>query len=110
MKQDNGVIGRGLTVSTGRVTGKVKIVRSAADVKKVVDGDIMVVAHSSPAFAIGVMTAAGLVCETGGLLTHVCIVAKEIGIPCLARVEGATELLKDGMDITLDAAGGVIYG
>lgn len=110
MEQNNGVIARGLAVSTGRVSGKVRIVKSSADVKRVVDGDIMVVAHSSPAFAIGVMNAAGLICETGGMLTHVCIVAREIGIPCLARVERATELLQENMYITLDGAEGVVYG
>lgn len=112
MKKDNVLtkIAAGISVSPGRVTGPVKIVRNTGDVKKVTDGDIMVVSHSSPAFAIGVMNAAGLICEGGGMLTHICIVAKELGIPCLARVEKATELMGDNTAVTLDADTGTVYG
>ncbi|MCP5102158.1 MAG: hypothetical protein GY950_02200 [bacterium] len=111
MRKDNLTvsIAKGLPVSPGRVTGPVKIVTNSADVKKVVEGDIMVVSHSSPAFAIGVMNAAGLICEGGGMLTHICIVAKELGIPCMARVEKATQLLADNQSVTLDADNGVVH-
>ncbi len=112
MKNENILtkIAGGISVSPGKVTGPVKIVKNSADVKKVVEGDIMVVSHSSPAFAIGVMNAAGLICEGGGMLTHICIVAKELGIPCLARVEKATELIGEDTTITLDAGEGTVYG
>lgn len=110
MEKNNGVIAAGISVCGGEITGRVKIIKSAADVHKVESDDIMVVAQSSPAYAIGVMKAAGLICEGGGMLSHVCIVAKEIGIPCLARVEKATELLHEDMSVTLDADRGVIYG
>jgi len=108
--KDDNVIVKGVSVCPGQVTGPVKIVKNSADVKKVKEGDIMVVSHSSPAFAIGVMNSSGLICETGGLLTHICIVAREMGIPCIARVEKATELLKEDMYITMDAANGTVYG
>jgi pyruvate, water dikinase len=109
MRKENNIIARGIPVSPGKVTGPVKIVKNPEDVKKVNEGDIMVVSHSSPAFAIGVMKAAGLICERGGIMTHICIVAKELGIPCMARVENATQLLTDSSHITLDAAEGTIH-
>ena len=110
MKRNDGVIAKGISVSRGKVIGPVRIINNPQDVEKLNEGEIMVVAQSSPAFAIGVMNAAGLICETGGALTHICIVAKEMGIPCLARVEKATELLQEAMTVTLDATAGVIYG
>jgi len=109
MKKENPAIARGTPVSTGKVVGTVKIVNSPAEVKKIQPGDIMVVSNSSPAYAIGVMNAAGLICERGGIMTHICIVAKELGIPCMAKVENATAALKENMIITLDATEGVIY-
>ena len=109
MKKEMRVIATGTPVCPGQVAGPVKIVNNPAEVKKVGPGDIMVVSHSSPAFAIGVMNAAGLICERGGTMTHICIVAKELGIPCMARVENATTALKENMTITLDAAEGIIY-
>lgn len=112
MKKDSVAvsIAEGIPVSPGQVTGPVKIVTSPAEVNKVKEGDILVVLNSNPAFAIAVMKASGLICEGGGMLTHICIVAKEMGIPCLARVEGATQLLKENTTITLDATEGMVYG
>ncbi|MCU0288447.1 MAG: PEP-utilizing enzyme [Acidobacteria bacterium] len=111
MKDENieSIIARGISVSPGVVSGPVKIVNGPADVDKIKSGDIMVVMNSNPAYAIGVMNASGLICEGGGVLTHICIVAKEIGIPCLARAEKATELLKENSIITLDADNGTVH-
>jgi pyruvate,water dikinase len=109
MRKNNSIIAKGIPVSRGQVTGPVKIVKNPTEVKKVGQGDIMVVSHSSPAFAIGVMNAAGLICEKGGIMTHICIVAKELGIPCLARVENAAHRLQENMEITIDATQGIIY-
>ncbi len=110
MKRDSSVIATGMIVSPGQVTGPVKIVQGSAEVKKVGKGDIMVVTQSSPAYAIGVMKAAGLLCEKGGMMTHICIVAKELGIPCLTQVKNAAEIFKDEMIITIDATEGVVKG
>lgn len=110
MKEEKRIVARGISVSGGTVSGRVKVVKNSMDVNKVEEGDIMVVSQSSPAFAIGVMNSAGLICQGGGVLTHICIVAKEMGIPCMARVEKAVELFQDNMNITLDADQGVIYG
>lgn len=108
MKKDSPVIATGISVSPGTITGPVKIVKNPTDVNKIQSGDIMVVEQSSPAFAIGVMNAAGLICAGGGMLTHICIVARELGIPCLARVGNATTLLHESMTVTLDASKGEV--
>lgn len=110
MKKEPCVKANGVSVTPGQVTGPVKIVRSAADVKKIKSGDIMAVSQSSPAFAIGVMNASGLICEKGGTMTHICIVAKELGIPCVIQVKNAVELLQENQVITVDATSGTIYG
>jgi phosphohistidine swiveling domain-containing protein len=110
MRENNYFIATGTVVSPGQVTGPVKIVKNSADVKKIGQGDIMVVSQSSPAFAIGVMNASGLICEKGGIMTHICIVAKELGIPCMTQVKDATELLQENSTITLNAAEGIIHG
>ena len=110
MKKEPYLIATGISVSPGQVTGPVKVVRNGADVKKIGPGNIMVVSQSNPAFAIGVMNASGLVCEKGGIMTHICIVAKELGIPCMTQVKNAIELLPENSIVTLDAEKGIIYG
>jgi pyruvate,water dikinase len=108
MKKDNCVLAAGMIVSPGQVTGPVKIVKESADVKKIGKGDIMVVSQSNPAFALGVMNASGLICEKGGMMTHICIVAKELGIPCLTQVKNALQLLEENMIVSIDASAGVV--
>lgn len=103
------VIGTGIPVSPGVVEGPVKIVDAPEDVALVKPGDIVVVRYSNPLFTLAAMSAAGLICEVGGVLTHICIVCAEMGIPCIARAEKITESLSDGMIITLDASGGRVY-
>lgn len=104
------VIGKGITVSPGVIEGPVKIVNSPEDVSAVKPGDIVVVKYSNPLYTLAVMASAGLICEVGGVLSHICIVSAEMGIPCIARAENITQSLSDGMIITLDASNGLVYG
>jgi len=109
MEKDNNAIVKGISVSAGNVTGTVKIIKKSTDINKVKSGDIMVVMNSSPAFAVGVMKSSGLICERGGMLAHICIISMEMGIPCIANAEKATEKLEENMIITLDATRGIVY-
>ena len=110
MEANAPIIGRGISVSPGVIEGPVKIVNCPEDVSVVKPGDIVVVKYSYPLYTLVVMTSAGLICEAGGVLSHICIVSAEIGIPCIARAENITEALTDGMIITLDASQGLVYG
>ncbi len=109
MKNDNHVLLKGVSVSPGTITGRVKLVRKNADIRNVKSGDIVVVKESHPSFAVGVMNSSGLICEKGGVLSHICIVSMEMGIPCIAKCRNATEILKTNMVITLDATSGKVY-
>jgi phosphoenolpyruvate-protein kinase (PTS system EI component) len=51
----------------------------------------------------------GLVCEVGGRLSHTCIVALEMGIPCITQADCALELLEPLDYVWLDANEGVVY-
>ena len=95
-------------VAPGASTGTVKVLRSRDDVAKVASGDIVVVSHSHPAFAVAVMKSAGLISERGGALSHICIVSLEMGIPCVTQAEGATEWLYDGARVRLNATEGTV--
>ncbi len=50
-----------------------------------------------------------LVTEEGGLTSHAAVVGLSLGIPVIVGVEDATQLFKDGQEITVDAQSGVIY-
>ena len=99
----------GSIVCGGRVTGEVRVLTDPRDSVSVQPGEILVVPCSHPEYAIGVLQAAGLICETGGIISHICTVALELGIPCLTEVKHATTLLSTGARVSLDADLGVVH-
>jgi phosphohistidine swiveling domain-containing protein len=99
---------QGIPISSGRVVGPVRFVRSMEDWSRVCRGDILVVSVIDPGMAPLFGVAAGLVAEMGGTLSHGAIIAREYGLPAVANVPGVTTGLKDGDRISLDAERGEI--
>ncbi len=97
----------GSPVSPGRVEGRVRVVldpRQAA----LLPGEIMVCPGTDPSWTPLFLTAAGLVMEVGGMMTHGAVVAREYGIPAVVGVDQATTRLKNGQCISLDGTSGSI--
>lgn len=91
------------------MTGVVRVLIDPRDAAEVQPGEILVVPQSHPEFALGMLEAGGLICESGGILSHLCTVALELGIPCVTEVKDATRLLRTSMRVTLAADHGLIY-
>jgi len=94
--------------SSGHTTGPARIVRGPGDFAAVRPGDILVCPFTDPAWTPLLRVAAGVVTETGGVLCHAAIVARELRIPAVLGVPGATETLRDGITITIDGDLGTI--
>ena len=102
----------GLAVSPGRCKeryrGVAKILLSLDDFDKVEKGDVIVVFASSPAWTIPLLEAGALIAEVGGVLCHVAIVAREMGVPAVVNIENITKLLKDGDLVEVDGRTGEV--
>lgn len=94
---------RGLSASTGKAIGKVKIVRSATEIGKVKQGDILVAVMTRPDYVMAMKKAAAIVTNEGGITSHAAIVSRELGIPCIIGTKIATEVLKDGDLVEVNA-------
>lgn len=103
------ILAKGRPASPGVTAGIVKVVRKLDELGKVELGDILVVEYSNPAWTVGMLKAGALVGEKGGVISHVAIIAREMGIPCIVAVENATKIFKDGQRIKIDGTNGVIY-
>jgi pyruvate,water dikinase len=72
------------------------------------DFDLLVARHTDPGWSLLLAQSKGLIIEQGGLLSHASIVARELGIPTLVGVDGATQQLQTGSMVTLDATAGTV--
>ena len=99
----------GLSASPGIATGKVKIVKDASELSKIMPGDILVAIMTSPDYVPAMKRAAAIVCDEGGITAHASIVSRELGIPCIVGTEKATKVLKENQLITVDATSGKVY-
>jgi phosphoenolpyruvate synthase/pyruvate phosphate dikinase len=97
----------GLAVSAGTVEGRARVILDMADAD-VEEGDILVTAHTDPSWSPLFVAVKGLVTEVGGLMTHGAVIAREYGLPAVAGVEHATQLIEDGQRIRLNGTDGYI--
>ena len=96
----------GVPASPGTASGPVRLIRGHADFATVQGGDVIVCRTTDPAWTPLFMRAAAVITETGGVLSHAAIVAREVGIPAVLAVPQATELLKPASMVTVDGTSG----
>lgn len=98
---------RGIPVSPGTVQGKVKLLMGKEPIT-VESTDIVVAYVTDPGLTPNFNNAAAVVLEVGGVLQHGAVVARELGIPCVTSVLGATRILKDGDHIEVNGNSGSV--
>jgi pyruvate,water dikinase len=102
------VIITGKPASWGKISGRIKIINSYADIFKIEDGDIAVSARLHPDMSLVFMKAKGIITEEESILQHAAIVAREYGIPCIVGVKKATSVFKNNEKVCMDADSGKI--
>lgn len=105
---DDPSIIRGEIAQKGRVTGRVKILRRRDQVDEVKEGDVIVSPMTTPDFLPAMEKAIAFVTDEGGITCHAGIVARELKKPCIIGTKIATEILKDGNVVEVDADHGIV--
>lgn len=98
---------RGLGASPGVYEGVARVMRTPTD-GTLAPGEILVAPATDPAWTPLFLTAGAVVTETGGLISHGAVVAREYGIPAVVGVFGATEHIRTGDHIRVDGFGGAV--
>jgi pyruvate,water dikinase len=83
---------QGTPTSPGYYTGPAKLVRGMAEFGKLAAGDVLVIPYSDVAWTPLFARAGAVVAESGGMLSHSSIIAREYGLPAVVSVEGALTL------------------
>lgn len=100
----------GQGVSSGKATGPARVIASAdaALETEVQPGEVLVLPVFDAPMAPLFVPAAALVVETGGMLSHAAIVAREYGIPAVVGAKDATRVIRDGQVVTVDGDTGTV--
>jgi len=98
---------RGVPSSRGTYRGTARVVRSLAESDRVGPGDVLVIPFSDVAWTPLFARAGAVVAESGGMLSHSSIVAREHGIPCIVSAIGALRI-EDGSLVHVDGTTGLV--
>jgi pyruvate, water dikinase len=104
--------GKGPVLVEGRAigqkigTGPVRIVQNISEMDQVQAGDVLVTDMTDPNWEPVMKRASAIVTNRGGRTCHAAIIARELGIPAVVGCGNATDLLKDGMLVTVSCAEG----
>jgi pyruvate,water dikinase len=98
----------GVSASPGVVRGRARVIATLEEAGRLEPGDVLVcrstAAPWTPLFAV----AGAVVTNTGGILSHSAIVAREYAIPCVVGTRDATDRIADGAMITVDGGAGTV--
>jgi len=99
---------RGTGGSAGIVRGPARVVQGAAEFDRIQPGDIVVCPSSNPSWVPIFAIAGGLVTDTGGVLSHAAVVAREYGLPAVVGTGDGTSKITDGRTIEIDGTLGTV--
>jgi len=99
---------RGLAASRGVYEGVARCISGPTEFDRIVKGDVLVTASTTEAFNILLPLLGAIVTDSGGLLSHSAIVAREYGIPGVVGTREATTRITDGMRVRVDGDAGEV--
>lgn len=98
----------GTGASAGKFTGRARVVHGPHELSRVREGEVMIAPNTDPGWTPVFPLIKGLVLETGGMLSHGAIVAREYGIPAVTGVPRACSRIRDGDLVEVDGASGIV--
>jgi pyruvate,water dikinase len=103
---------RGEVLASGRAIGskigqgRVRVIVNVSEIARVQDGDVLVTDMTDPNWEPVMKRASAIVTNRGGRTCHAAIIARELGVPAVVGCENATQVLKDGAEVTVSCAEG----
>ena len=103
------VLGQGIGLGQGSITGRARVVHNAMDASNFNSGDILVASRTGVYFVEAIRKASGIITEDESLTSHAAVIGLRLGVPVILGVNSATQIIKDGAILTLDMQRGLIY-
>jgi pyruvate,water dikinase len=99
---------KGLPGSAGVVRGTARVIHSLAEAGKLQPGDVLITVSTEPPWTPLFATASAIVTDTGGVLSHSAVVAREYRIPAVVGTGNATSIFQDGQLLEVDGNNGIV--
>ena len=99
---------RGNPGSPGVVRGRARVLRSLSEASWLRQGEVLVAETTAPPWTPLFATAAAVVTDTGGILSHCAVVAREYRIPAVVGTGSATATIKSGQAVEVDGDAGIV--
>ncbi len=99
----------GITAMTFTIIDVIKAAKSAKEINKVLQGEVLIAPQTNPDFVPAMKKASAIITDMGGRTSHAAIVSRELGIPAIVGTEKATKILRTGLVVTVNGATGEIF-
>jgi rifampicin phosphotransferase len=99
---------RGIGGCPGTATGRARVVLDPCDPRDLGPGDVLVAPITDPSWTPLFVPAEAVVVDVGAQMSHAVIVSRELGIPCVVSVTGATRRIPDGALLEVDGTAGTV--
>ncbi|AQR65608.1 phosphoenolpyruvate synthase [Aquaspirillum sp. LM1] len=106
LKNKSNVLVEGRAIGQKVGQGVVRLIKDASEMDRVKPGDVLVTDMTDPDWEPVMKRAAAIVTNRGGRTCHAAIIARELGIPAVVGCGYATDVLKDGMQVTVSCSEG----
>jgi pyruvate,water dikinase len=109
IKTDKKPIIEGISVGNKVGFGKVNVIANASELNEFKEGEVLVTTMTDPDWVPIMRMASAIITDKGGKTAHAAIVSRELGVPCIVGSGNATEILKDGQEVTVDCTQGRVF-
>lgn len=103
------VLGKGIAIGQGSVSGRARVIRDGMDIGSFNPGEILVASSTGAHCVEAIRQASGIVTEDSSLTSHAAVIGLRLGVPVIVGVDNATDVIRDGTILTLDLQRGVVY-
>ena len=103
------VLGQGIGLGQGSVTGRARVALSGTELNNFNPGEILVAPSTSADFVEAIRKSSGIITEEESLTSHAAVIGLRLGVPVIVGVKDATQIIRDGSILTMDIHRGVVY-
>jgi pyruvate kinase len=103
------ILGEGSGIGQGAISGRARVARSATEINDFNPGEILVTSSTNAQFVDIIRQASGIITEEDSITSHAAVIGLRLGIPVIVGFKNATELIREGAILTVDAKRGLVY-